>query len=179
MEGTARLIAAARRAGIRHLVYVSIVGVNRIPFPYYRRKLAAERLVSASDMRTTIVRATQFFPFVDLVLSAIARLPLLLLPTDLLGQPIDAGEVADMITEAIVDERDGLLEIGGPEVFTPGVAAAEWVAARGERRRIAHVHVPGAAANGFRRGHATTSRAAIGGVTWATWLARRYGAVRE
>ncbi|HYY44575.1 MAG TPA: NAD(P)H-binding protein, partial [Actinomycetota bacterium] len=48
VEGTSRLIAAAQRCGAPHLVYVSIVGVDRIPWPYYRSKLAAEESVAAS-----------------------------------------------------------------------------------------------------------------------------------
>jgi nucleoside-diphosphate-sugar epimerase len=43
-----QLVDAAKRAGSRHLVYISIVGIDRVPFPYYRHKLADEQLIAAS-----------------------------------------------------------------------------------------------------------------------------------
>lgn len=45
--GTERLLAAAHRAGVGHFIYISIVGIEQVPFPYYRYKLAAEKLVEA------------------------------------------------------------------------------------------------------------------------------------
>ena len=59
------LIAAARRAGAPHLVYISIVGVDQVPVGYYRAKLAVERLIEDSGLPWTILRATQFH---DLIL---------------------------------------------------------------------------------------------------------------
>lgn len=56
----ANLIAAARRASVGHIVHVSIVGIDRIPLPYYRTKLRAEQLLEASGVGHTVLRATQF-----------------------------------------------------------------------------------------------------------------------
>ena len=72
-EGTRRLAAAARAAGVGHVVYVSIVGIDRIPFPYYARKLAAERALAASGQPYSILRATQFHSFVDFLLGKAAQ----------------------------------------------------------------------------------------------------------
>ncbi|MBV8162065.1 MAG: NAD(P)H-binding protein, partial [Acidimicrobiia bacterium] len=59
VEGTRHVAEAARRAGA-HLLYVSIVGVDRHRLPYYRAKWAAEQVVEASGAGWTILRATQF-----------------------------------------------------------------------------------------------------------------------
>ncbi len=80
---TQRLVAAARDA--RHLLYVSIVGIDSIPYPYYRYKLECERVVAASGIPYTILRATQFHELLAWPLQAVtaaaaggvaARLPL-------------------------------------------------------------------------------------------------------
>jgi uncharacterized protein YbjT (DUF2867 family) len=56
VDGTRRLAAAAREAGVKHLLYASIVGIDRVPWPYFRRKLAAEALVKSGGMGWSIVR---------------------------------------------------------------------------------------------------------------------------
>src|SRR5215210_2773888 len=69
VEGTRRLLEAAARAGVSHLVYISIVGIDLAEsYPYYRVKLDAERVVEGSPLPYTILRATQFY---DLVLMAL------------------------------------------------------------------------------------------------------------
>ena len=77
MEGTRQLLEAARAAGTPHLVDVSIVGVDRVPYRYYQAKLEAERLIQASELGWTILHATQFHQLVLLVAQGLARLPLL------------------------------------------------------------------------------------------------------
>jgi uncharacterized protein YbjT (DUF2867 family) len=77
VEGTARLIEVVRRGGVSHLVYISIVGVDRVPVGYYRAKLRVERLVEDSGLPWTILRATQFHDLVLGVLRRLARLPVL------------------------------------------------------------------------------------------------------
>ena len=61
---TRTLVDAARRAGTPHLVFISIVGVDRIPLGYYGAKLAAERVVEDAGLGWTILRATQFHDLV-------------------------------------------------------------------------------------------------------------------
>src|SRR3990172_2973042 len=67
VEGIRRLLPAAAPA-TPHLFYISIVGVDRIPFPYYRAKLAAEKLVEEPAVPYTILRATQFHTLIDRLL---------------------------------------------------------------------------------------------------------------
>jgi len=54
IPGTARLLDAARAAGSPHLIYVSIVGIDRVPLPYYKRKLAVAGLVERSSVPWTM-----------------------------------------------------------------------------------------------------------------------------
>ncbi|HEX8906151.1 MAG TPA: NAD(P)H-binding protein, partial [Longimicrobiaceae bacterium] len=63
--GTRRLLEAASGAGVRHVVHVSIVGIERVQaVPYYRHKLNAERVVRGAGVPWTILRATQFHPLI-------------------------------------------------------------------------------------------------------------------
>ena len=66
--GTQRLLEQARAAGVAHLIYVSIVGIERIPLGYYRHKLAAEQIVAQGPIPWSIQRATQFHPLIDCLL---------------------------------------------------------------------------------------------------------------
>ena len=75
VEGTRRLLRAAQAAGVAHLAYISIVGIDNSPFAYYRHKLAAEALVVESPL-PWILRATQFHTLIDTFLRGFDRLPL-------------------------------------------------------------------------------------------------------
>ena len=92
VAGTGRLLEAAVRAGVSHFVYISIVGVDRASsYPYYRIKLDAERVIEASPVPHTILRATQFYDLVLMAVRFIDRLPVMPVPAGLQGQPIDVG----------------------------------------------------------------------------------------
>ena len=87
VDGTRRLVQAARRAGDPHLVYVSIVGVDRIPLAYYRAKVDAERDVALSGLPWTTLRATQFHEFTADLLARLTRLPVCRRRTDGASSP--------------------------------------------------------------------------------------------
>ena len=75
VAGTRRLVEAVDRDRLQHLVYVSIVGVDRIPYGYYRAKFAAEQVLLASGLPVTLLRVTQFHDFVDFLLDTARRGP--------------------------------------------------------------------------------------------------------
>ena len=60
VEGTRRLAAAAAAAGVRHLLFISIVGIDRVPLPYYKLKVETEAVIRESGVPFTILRAAQF-----------------------------------------------------------------------------------------------------------------------
>src|SRR5688500_14189043 len=65
VNGTRRLVEAAQAGGIAHLIYVSIVGIDDIPYSYYKRKREAEEIIKSSGVPHSILRATQFHSLVD------------------------------------------------------------------------------------------------------------------
>lgn len=178
-EGTRRLAAAARAAGVRHLVYVSIVGIDRIPHPYYVRKLAAEKALAASGLPYSILRATQFHSFIDFLLAkAAAYMPLVMpLPAGYSVQPVAIEDVAARLLRALDDGPGGRLpDFGGPERLTARQAARIWQQVRGVHKPILPVPSLDAAARAFRRGYNTleadTPPENRGGLSWHEWLAR-------
>jgi uncharacterized protein YbjT (DUF2867 family) len=177
VDGTRRLLESSKAAGVRDFLYVSIVGIDRIPFAYYKNKLAAEKLVSESDLNWSILRATQFHTLLDIIFQTAARYPLMTLPVASKFQVIDVGEVAEHIATGVKEGRSGRWpDIGGPEVLRMGDMARTWLAARQLKRLVVPLYIPGAVAAGFRAGYNCTPNRAVGRVTWQDWLNHKYGA---
>lgn len=94
-EATRNLVRAASRAEVRHLVYISVIGADRMPLGYFRTQLAAERAVADSGLPWTTLRAAQFHDLALKVVQAMAKLPVIPVPGGLRFQPVDPREVAD------------------------------------------------------------------------------------
>lgn len=175
VDGTQRLLDRARSAGVDHFVYISIVGIDQIDFSYYKNKLDAERLIEASPMPWSILRATQFHEFIDRLLRPLTRLPLVFLPKNWQFQVISAGEAAGHLVAALEQGPSGRLpDIGGPEVLRLEEMARLWLSARGMRRRLIHLHLPGGLSAGFRQALNTAPNNLAGTITWSQWLDERY-----
>ncbi|GAA4550824.1 SDR family oxidoreductase [Amycolatopsis samaneae] len=131
------LVAAAGKAGVRHLVTLSIVGVDQVPdVAYYRAKTLQEDLVKAGPIPFSIVRATQFMEFVPATLEWTTDGEVVRLPTTPI-QPISAAEVAAAVAEvAAGTPLRGTRDIGGPEVFPLDELGRVTLAAAGDRRRV-------------------------------------------
>ncbi|MEW2329352.1 NAD(P)H-binding protein [Micromonospora chersina] len=174
--GTRRLVLAAGHAGVGHLVYVSIVGVDRVPLGYYRHKLAAEQVVAAGPVPWSVLRATQFPEFLEELLRAASRLGPVLGDRAVLAQPVDPGEVAGRLTAMLAAGPTGRIEeFGGPEVLRYDEAVRAWRAARGSRRPLLPVRIPGRLGRELRAGGLTTTATPTGARTWADHLADTYG----
>ena len=155
-------------------MYVSIVGIDRIPLRYYRHKRAAEALVRQADVPWSILWATQFHTFLDGLLQRLARLPILPLPTDFLFQPIDPGGLADRLIDCIATGSGGRLpDVGGREVYSLGELAQTWTEARGIRRFLIHLPTLGKVVAAYRHGYNTAPQHGYGKITWAEWVRRR------
>lgn len=172
IEGTGRLLEAAARAGVSHLVYISIVGIDlAASYPYYRVKLDAERVIEGSPVPYTILRATQFYDLVLMALRFLDRLPLMPIPRGFRGQPIDAGEVADRLVELALSAPAGRVpDIGGPEVSTLAHAARVYLEMLGLRRRIFEFPVAGKTARAFREGALVCPDQTYGKIRWEDFL---------
>ncbi|MEU3339695.1 SDR family oxidoreductase [Streptomyces sp. NPDC002144] len=175
-KAAARLIAAARRAGVRHLVYISIVGVDRVPFPYYRTKLAVERMVEESGPGWTVLRATQFHDLPVMLFRALAKLPVLLLPAGVRDQPVEVAEVAARLAELAQAAPAGrVADMGGPEIRTFESLARAWLKATGRRRAVLSVPLWGKAYRAFRDGGHLAPEHAVGKGTFEEYLKRQRG----
>jgi uncharacterized protein YbjT (DUF2867 family) len=170
------LIDVARRAGRPHLVYISIVGVDRVPVGYYKSKLEVERQVEASGLPWTVLRATQFHQLILRGCELLAHLPALPVPAATSFQPIEAGEVAARLAGLATEPAAGRVpDMGGPEIRSAADLARGYLAARGRRRRVLPVRLPGAAFAGFRRGDHLAPDHAVGRVTFTEFLSERFG----
>ncbi|MGC4879575.1 SDR family oxidoreductase [Micromonospora sp. DT43] len=174
--GTRRLVVAAAAAGVPHLVYVSIVGVDRVPIPYYRHKLAAEQVVAAGPVPWSVLRATQFPQFLDELLTRSARLGPVLGDRAVLAQPVDPAEVAARLAARLAaGPLGGIEEFGGPQVLRFDEAVRAWREARGSRRPLLPVRIPGRLGRELRAGGLVTEALPRGTRTWADHLADTYG----
>ncbi|MFE5901172.1 SDR family oxidoreductase [Streptomyces sp. NPDC056488] len=168
------LIEASRRAGVRHLVYISIVGVDRVPLGYYRTKLAVEKMIEGSGLGWTVLRTTQFHDLVVEFLRNAARVPIVPLPAGVSDQPIEVAEVAARLAELAAAEPAGRVpDMGGPEVCTLAELARTYLDAIGQHRRLVNVPLAGKAYRGFRAGGHLTPERAVGKVTFEEFLAKR------
>lgn len=110
------LLAAEDAAGVRHHVALSIVGTDRTPDNgYFRAKLVQEKLIAASGIPYTIIRATQFMEFLGTIAAASADGNVVRLSPGLF-QPIAADDVAAIVADvALAPPRNGIIDIAGPE----------------------------------------------------------------
>ncbi len=154
------LVRAASAARVQHLVYISVVGAEKIPvesgvdramFGYFAFKLAAERVVAESGLPWTTLRATQFHDLILAVSRQMARLPLLPVPVGFRFQPVDAGEVAARLVDLAWAAPAGLVpDIAGPQVYGVAELLGGYLQATRKRRLI--VRRPGKAAAAVRAG---------------------------
>jgi uncharacterized protein YbjT (DUF2867 family) len=174
VKGTERLLRVANRAGVSHVVFISIVGVDRNPYyPYYRMKLETERIVEQSLVPWTILRATQFHEFVLRQIRLLELGPLALVPKGFLLQPIETGEVADRLVELALSAPAGRVpDVGGPQVKTFADLARSYQKVAGRRRRLVEVPVPGKIARAFREGAQACPERRYGTITWEAFLKR-------
>ena len=131
------LLAAARRAGVGHAVILSIVGAEQVPdLAYYRAKVLQEDILKAGPVPYSIVRATQFFEFIDAVLSWTSDEHTVRLPATPV-QPMAAAEVAQAVAEvAVGSPLNGTRNVAGPEVFTLDELGRITLAAHGDQRKV-------------------------------------------
>lgn len=174
VEGTKCLLQAASRAGVSHVVFISIVGVDRNPYyPYYRAKLDAEGVVERSGVPWTILRATQFHEFVLKQIRFLKRGPLALVPKGFLFQPIEIGEVADRLVELALSVPAGRVpDVGGPEVRTVEDLTRSYLQAAGLQKRVLKIPIPGRMARAWRQGAHLAPDHKYGRTTWEEFLGR-------
>jgi uncharacterized protein YbjT (DUF2867 family) len=172
VAGTGRLL---EQMGDRHLVYMSIVGVDRHPLPYYRAKYAAESLIEDAGGLHTIVRATQFHDLIAHRVERMTRSRVARVPMGHVYQPIDLGEVAAEVAALVESRPQGRApDLAGPEILGIEHLARSYMTAKGTERPLVRYPKPGRVARAFRQGLHTNPERAVGKVTWADHLQRRF-----
>ncbi len=183
-ENKARnLVRAASAAGVQHLVYISVVGADRVPvvsrvdramFGYFASKRAAERVIEESGLPWTTLRATQFYELTLMTLRQLAKLPVLPVPAGFRFQPIDADEVAARLVELSLGKPSGLVpDMGGPRAYDMADMVRSYLQATNRHRLLMPVRLPGKAAGAFRAGANLALDRAVGRRTWEEFLADR------
>lgn len=134
---TRNLLSAEAKAGIRHHVALSVVGTQRLQESgYFRAKMAQERLITASAVPYTIVRATQFFEFISGIAQASTDGQEVRLPSALM-QPMAADDVAAALADyCLGPPLNRIVEIAGPEAMGIDEAARRFLIATGDARRV-------------------------------------------
>lgn len=170
VRATQHLVTAA--AHVRHLVFISIAGIDRIPIGYYEGKLAAERLVG--QVPHTILRATQFHDLIHKLLAGAAKLPIMPVPA-VRAQPVDVRDVATRLVELAQGAPRGRVpDYGGPEVLTLDELATQYLRAANRHRRRLRVTLPGRAFRAYRDGaNLVPPGDPTGTITFAEYLAER------
>jgi uncharacterized protein YbjT (DUF2867 family) len=171
-ESARHLVAAAKTTGVRHVVHISIVGIDVVPVGYYRSKLAAEKVIEESGVGWTVLRTTQFHDLVATLLGALAKVPLVMPVPSVRFQPIEVRDVAARLADLAVGRPAGHLpDLGGPEVRDATDLARAYLTARGRKRRIVPFRLPGKVFGALRRGGGITPEHAGGKGTFEEFLA--------
>jgi uncharacterized protein YbjT (DUF2867 family) len=131
------LLAASEEAGVGHFVILSIVGADQVPeLDYYRAKVLQEDMLKAGPIPYSIVRATQFMEFMDATLDMTASGDIIRLPRTPI-QPIAAAEVAAAVAEvAAGSPLNGMVSIGGPDVYPLDELGRLTLTARNDGRSV-------------------------------------------
>lgn len=171
---TGNLVSAAADAGVSHVVLLSIVGIDRIPYDYYAGKVAQEKVIEASRVPWTIQRATQFHEFAAQLFARAKVGPLHIAPRAR-TQPIAAREVGERLAALAVDEPRGrVADIAGPREEQLADMIRTYARGQGYRGWIPALNVPGPQMAGMRAGAALPGPdAVLGRQTFEEWLAAR------
>ncbi|OWA13985.1 LysR family transcriptional regulator [Streptomyces sp. CS113] len=131
------LIRESAKAGVGHLVVLSIVGVDEVPgMDYYKAKVLQEEIVKSGSIPYSIVRATQFMEFMRFLVSMAAQETPVRMPSTPV-QPVTAREVAAVVTETAVNPPlRGTVDLAGPEVFPFDALGRITLAAEGDDREV-------------------------------------------
>jgi uncharacterized protein YbjT (DUF2867 family) len=171
------LVAAAREAGVRHLVTISVIGADRMPIGYFRAQAEAEAVIMSSGIPWTTLRAAQFHDFVMRTMGAMAKMPLVPVPSGLRFEPVDVSEVAArMATLALASPQGRVPDLAGPEVLDVRQILDALVAAGWGRRPRLRVRIPGKVGRAYRAGdNLADGDAERGGRRWAEFVAHSAG----
>lgn len=170
--------AAEAAAGVKHHVALSVVGTDRLQDSgYFRAKLAQEKLIKASGIPFTIVRATQFFEFVAAIAQSFANGDSVRVTPEPF-QPMAAADVSAAVANAALSEpTNGIYDVAGPERVGMASIVRKYLAAQGDKREV--IEDVDAAYFGVKiddKSLVPLGEARLGSVRYEDWLAKSAGA---
>jgi uncharacterized protein YbjT (DUF2867 family) len=180
---TQNLVHAAAGAGRPHLVYISVVGAERVPvygridrmmFSYFDMKRKTEQVIAGSGLPWTTIRATQFYDLIFMVVETLAKSPIVPVPSGIAFQPVDSDEVAARLVDLALGQPSGLVpDIAGPRVYGTAQLMRGYLERTHQRRLLLPLWLPGKAARALRAGANLAPEHAAGTRTWEEFLADR------
>jgi uncharacterized protein YbjT (DUF2867 family) len=169
-EATAgNLTRAAERAGVGHIVVLSIIGIDRVPYSYYKGKIRQEEVLRDSPVPVTILRAAQFHEFpVQFLAQSKGRF---LVVPKMRTQPVAVREVGAALARIAAGSPAAMPELAGPREEVLADMIRQVIRARGDRRRVIEVRLPGAAGKAMAAGGTLPGEPGPRGTqTFAAWL---------
>ncbi len=184
--GTQKLLSVAKNKGVQYVLHISIVGVDRIMFPYYQAKLGAELAVIESGIPYLISRISQFHRFIDYLISPLRNVEAdeYAIPVDVQFQPLSSRDAAaHLVPYVIAAEQTGRLpDFGGTEITRLEDMAKIWLTAQGLPTAIKPAtgeenHLPFFSyfGDGFVNGYNTNPDYGVECVTWNEFVQQAYG----
>lgn len=165
------LVAAAHRAGVRHLVLISVVGAGRMPIGYFRMKAAAEEAFESSGIPFTVLRVAQLHDFALPMVKVLSRMRIA--PRGLRFESVGVDEVSARLAELTLASPAGRVsDLAGPQVREIAEMVRAFDGARERLHRLLPIRVPGAIGRAYRAGDNLAEGAVVRGqVTWEEFLA--------
>jgi uncharacterized protein YbjT (DUF2867 family) len=156
---------------IKHLIYPSIVGIDEIPFKYYKQKYEAEDLLKNSSIPHTIVRATQFHNFVENLFISKPLFKRYIVPGNFKFQSVEVSEFARHLIGLVEKEPQGRAEdFGGPEIMTLKEMAELKIKKNNESNKVLSISFPGKLHKTMSEGKNTNSLRKMGQITFGDYL---------
>lgn len=172
-DAAAHICRAASNAGVRRVVVLSIVNVDRVRYSYYQAKAAQERAYREAAVQSVIVRATQFHDLVTGMFDAGRKVGMTPHFTGARFQTIATADVAQVLVDAALAPEAADVTVGGPEALGMDTMARIYRQFTGARGPLVPLPAPGPLGRYCRNGLNLVPQNAVQGTTYAQWLEER------
>jgi uncharacterized protein YbjT (DUF2867 family) len=173
LDGTRNLLQSIDRERTRHLVYISIVGVDKSTYPYYQAKKAVEKMIEDSGIPFTILRTTQFHSFILSILESFVNNQsnsVVKIPAGMKFQSVDIKEVAKLLVDSLGRAAGHLPDFGGPQVLSFESMVQTYLNITKTDLEVQAAQIEGERFDLFRSGVNLCFNNAHGKVTWQRFL---------
>ncbi len=170
-----KLIGASLKNKVSHFIFISIVGIEKVPIKYYKFKVEAENIIKSSGVPYTILRATQFHEFIDNMISTFLKYKIGPLQMNGKNQPIETSVVAEKMFDIYKNGPiNNTLEIGGPQVLDFRHLSTSWQKYTHKKKMIIPIPTVGKALSAIRTGALTCSVMNHDSCSWEDYLKQKY-----